>query len=118
MTKEESAIIAKLVTAPWNREYTPELGIAFHAALQDHQYRDALGAAGTLLKQPDRRFAPSPGEIVGQISKGTVADRHFYKASPGALASYEKQMTERGMEKVFTVDPETGRELGYSWRLI
>lgn len=67
MKERESAVIAKIATGPWSKEYTPELGTAFHLALENYTYDEAFVAVGILLKQADRRFAPNPGEIVGQI---------------------------------------------------
>ena len=67
MNKQEASIIAKVATGPWSKEFTPELGLAFFLALENYDYADAMTAISALMKQPDRNFAPNPGEIVGQI---------------------------------------------------
>lgn len=82
MTREESDVLCKVAIGAWSREYTPELGTSFWLALEHYDYAEAIEAIGILLKQPDRKYPPNPGEIVGQLqARGRNANpaRRYFK---------------------------------------
>ena len=99
MTKKESAVLAKIATGPWDKEFTNEIAIAFHMALEPFTYTEAAEAITVLLRQGDRRFAPNPGEIVGQIKLKNAKNnpaRQYYTANdaepPASTLTQEQKL--------------------------
>lgn len=91
MTRDETAYIAKLACASWRPDVTAEQVAAFHIALKDHSIDDALEALSRCLKQPERRFAVTPPELLGAIRAMHGANA----PTPPAVVSQSAPMLER-----------------------
>jgi hypothetical protein len=77
MNVEQSAIIAKIATGQWSKEYTTELGTGYYMALENYTYDQAFAALKILLREKNRRFAPTGAEIAEQIESGGEKMRQY-----------------------------------------
>lgn len=96
MTKEESIKLVQLMFALWpHYELNATVFEAGFIALERFEYKDAYEAVKSCLQEPERRFPPTVGEVLG-VLRAAAKKRNSVIKQPetpcSTLSRTERQM--------------------------